>query len=620
MEYFNRLKKNAVFKFVSSVKLAVPLMILLALIVAVGTVYESRYNAEYAKLVVYGSVWFSALTALLWVNIFCSTISRIPYKIHHLGFVITHIGLLTLLAGGLITTNWGIDGQLRIPESTAAGTVVLAGYVVGYQFDDSPTVQTIPLSRRLSESDFDMNDSINSEIKHLFYVKKYLPFSRVDRSYASSGIPEDGIGVSFIMKNQMFNMSEWLHSKDNPEMKLGPATLRLIVDSGATAAPPKKITQTAPVIKKAPAKKQKSSGSSLLTIKDKATGKVISQIDVNKLPLTIQGVQIKLTQKYSYAVVAQNKLVEGNHGENKANPALALALEKEGEAQREVVYAKFPDFSMNKEGSFGLSFSYESSDVDMSEQAASMGAETAASSVNLADSPSGPTQAGNLVEFHVAPGQEKVLVRLIKDGNTIGQQELAPGQTYDTPWMGIKIIVGTIVQGGRAVQEARAVGLTQKMDLPPSSLLIQANSEETPFWLSEGDSRSVLLLGRPATVFFTRQTIDLPFKLYLNKFSKIDYPGTETPMSYQSSVKVENTTEDHLISMNEPLKRDGFTIYQASYVLQPGRTPESIFSVNRDPGRAIKYFGSLILCLGIIIFTLMRSRWWLSRQTAGGLK
>lgn len=611
MEYFNLLKKNTVFKFVSSVKLAVPLMIILALIVAAGTVFESRYNAEYAKLVVYGSTWFSALMILLWINIFCSTISRIPYKLHHLGFVITHIGLMTLLAGGVMTTTWGIDGQLRVAENASAGTVVLPGYVVGYQYDDSPSAQTVPLSRLLNESDFDPDSKINANLKHLFYVKKYLPFSRVDRSYASSGAIEDGVGLSFIMKNQNFNMSEWLHSKDNPEIQLGPATLRLIIDS-ATATPTKK--PVAPV-KKIAKLKSKANASSLLTIKDRANGKVLGQIDLRKLPQSFQGVRISLTQKYSYAVVAQNKLVEGNPAESKLNPALALSLEKEGKTQREVVYAKFPDFSMNKEGSFGLSFSYETSEVGADET------ETATNSTaDFSQIASGPTRAGNLVEFHVIPGKDSVLVRLVKDGQTVGQQELQAGQTYETPWMGIRIILGTVIQGSRAVQEARAVGLTQKMDLPPSSLQIQLNSEETPFWLSEGDSRAVQLNGRPAVVFFARQTIDLPFKLFLNKFSKIDYPGTETPMSYQSLVKVENTSETQLISMNEPLKRDGFTVYQASYVLQPGQTPESIFSVNRDPGRPVKYFGSLILCLGIIIFTLMRSRWWLNRQTSGGNK
>jgi hypothetical protein len=48
-------------------------------------------------------------------------------------------------------------------------------------------------------------------------------------------------------------------------------------------------------------------------------------------------------------------------------------------------------------------------------------------------------------------------------------------------------------------------------------------------------------------------------------------------------------------------------LYQSSYELNPGQPPASIFSVNQDPGRSIKYTGSLILVLGIIIFTVARS-------------
>jgi cytochrome c biogenesis protein ResB len=79
-------------------------------------------------------------------------------------------------------------------------------------------------------------------------------------------------------------------------------------------------------------------------------------------------------------------------------------------------------------------------------------------------------------------------------------------------------------------------------------------------------------------------------------------------MSFESQVKVNSDKETVTISMNEPLKRDGYTLYQSSYQLIPNAPAVSIFSVNQDPGRWIKYLGSLILAIGIIIYTYMRSR------------
>ena len=74
--------------------------------------------------------------------------------------------------------------------------------------------------------------------------------------------------------------------------------------------------------------------------------------------------------------------------------------------------------------------------------------------------------------------------------------------------------------------------------------------------------------------------------------------------SYESDVKVikegvegKKTT----ISMNEPLKYNGFTFYQSSFQQdEMGRPTMSILSVNHDPGRPWKYLGSLLIVLGII--------------------
>ena len=106
------LNRNPLFRFLSSVRLAVPLMLAIAGVIAAGTIYESNYSASVARILIYQSWWFEGLMILLWLNIFCAMISRYPYKEFHTGFVITHIGLLTLLIGAQITATYGLDGQL----------------------------------------------------------------------------------------------------------------------------------------------------------------------------------------------------------------------------------------------------------------------------------------------------------------------------------------------------------------------------------------------------------------------------------------------------------------------------------------------------------------------------
>ena len=78
------------------------------------------------------------------------------------------------------------------------------------------------------------------------------------------------------------------------------------------------------------------------------------------------------------------------------------------------------------------------------------------------------------------------------------------------------------------------------------------------------------------------------------------YQGTSKAASYESVVAVDGLGE-HLISMNEPLKMNGLLFYQSSFEDGPNGPTASIFAVNYDPGRWLKYLGSLIMSLGIIL-------------------
>jgi cytochrome c biogenesis protein ResB len=197
---------------------------------------------------------------------------------------------------------------------------------------------------------------------------------------------------------------------------------------------------------------------------------------------------------------------------------------------------------------------------------------------------------------------------LLKAGKRVGETVLKEGETYQTPWMGMTIFVGSIVAGSEAVLTATAATPEPGVDLPPSAILIRPVGAAEPVWLAQGEAKEIQAGGRRVMAVFGNESLRLPFELKLNKFTRFDYPGTETAMSFESSVRLQRDGTEHRISMNEPLKQDGFTLYQASYQMSPGEPVATILSVNRDPGRAIKYAGSLILAIGIALFTLSRSR------------
>ncbi|MCW8131002.1 MAG: hypothetical protein KIS92_11690 [Planctomycetota bacterium] len=107
------------FEFLASLKLALLLLAVLIVACAVGTWYESKLNADVARAYVYNAWWFNVWMAVLVVNLFCAAAIRYPWKPHQTGFVITHAGIITMLVGGMIDREWGVEGYVELNRGDA---------------------------------------------------------------------------------------------------------------------------------------------------------------------------------------------------------------------------------------------------------------------------------------------------------------------------------------------------------------------------------------------------------------------------------------------------------------------------------------------------------------------
>lgn len=104
------------YEMCASLRLAVILIFTLAGTLAFATFVEAAYGTAAVQFFVYQTWWFNGLNALLAVAIFCAAAIRFPWQRHQTGFVITHIGLLTLLFGAMVGRFQGIDAQIPIYE------------------------------------------------------------------------------------------------------------------------------------------------------------------------------------------------------------------------------------------------------------------------------------------------------------------------------------------------------------------------------------------------------------------------------------------------------------------------------------------------------------------------
>ena len=109
-------------------------------------------------------------------------------------------------------------------------------------------------------------------------------------------------------------------------------------------------------------------------------------------------------------------------------------------------------------------------------------------------------------------------------------------------------------------------------------------------------------------VAYVHEKKKLGFRLKLKDFKVIRWPSSFKAAGYESQVQVNEGKSVEHISMNHPLKQDGYTVYQSGFEEDEKGVPvASVFSINKDPGRFVKYFGSLLIVLGSLILFLRRN-------------
>lgn len=93
----------------------------------------------------------------------------------------------------------------------------------------------------------------------------------------------------------------------------------------------------------------------------------------------------------------------------------------------------------------------------------------------------------------------------------------------------------------------------------------------------------------------------LPFTMTLLEFNHDRYPGTNIPRNFSSRVRVDHAvtgeSQEVMIFMNNPLRYEGFTFYQASFAKQD---TASMFQVVRNPGWLMPYIACTLVSIGML--------------------
>ena len=223
------------YSFFISLKLAVITLSLLAILTAIGTIVEAKYDQEIANKWVYHSLWMSLVMALLAINLIMVLVDRWPWKKKHIPFILAHFGILTLMLGFVFSGRLGLDGSLQFKEGESSALISLSEMELklyasydGQNFSQLYDQEVDMLSIKPSKK----KPFIVSSGQELFYIDKYYPFAMGQKSFKAS-LQGGSPALRFHLSSKRANVVEWIEldlADKTKSQNYGPATISLTKD------------------------------------------------------------------------------------------------------------------------------------------------------------------------------------------------------------------------------------------------------------------------------------------------------------------------------------------------------------------------------------------------------
>lgn len=557
-----------IFAFLASLQLAVFLLISLAVILAAGTVVESLHDTTTAGHYVYRTWWFAAFLGLLGTNVFCAGMSRYPWKRHHTGFLVVHVGILTILAGSLITLFRGFEGQLIIPEGESRERIFLTESALYFYDRDKGSLEELPAQFRFNppSPERPQGGKVFGDI--LVRVVEYLPNALMEEE-VHDGFDQVNPAMQLVLSGQRANLNEWVFARDytRQALELGPAQVSFV---------------------ELPNKNELGA----ILSDEKLRGPVL-WVQGKWIPLKgnlgeefeIAGKKFIIKNFLPHGAVYQGSLV--NLSDEPINPVAVLGAL--GEQEKDIhLFSKFPELGHGLPGETSVS-----------------------TAMRLIWIPEALGRKDN--EMVLAKDDQGAAYVTVKAGGKWGKIQALPiGVEQPTGWMDFKFKVVEVRSRAKVVKKYRRASVPKGKEGPPPAVHLQIarGSAMEDIWLGRGQSENLSLGDKNIKTAFALKSMPLGFSVKLKDFRMGTYEGTQDPASYESLVQVHDADLpggfEHLIAMNQPLEKNKFKLFQASYQLNPDGSAWTVLSVAYDPGIAVKYVGSIILILGIMTIFYFR--------------
>ncbi len=635
-------QSNPLFEFFASLKLAVVLLAVIIVAAIAGTLYESSFDAKVARAYVYGAPWFNLWLVLLGANLACSALSRWPWRKHHLAFLITHLGIITLLIGSLIGRIWGIEGTITLFKGEPPTNRLLVderqlrvhdvdGIVKGYSAEflhHPPTTQHPrdlgPLASGAHLEIIDYAPTIEAKLN--------------PKPLNDGGAPALHFRIATAMMNQ--HLDGWLLADDpqNGNFSMGLADIELkrgttptpTSPSGKDGSPsrPPLESEASPknhqvdleesifAFSKAPEEqigRVRKGGSTGAKIRleqpqDGNKGRVLVSLGDKEVSfdvaenlghdVAIIGTPFTLKIEEYWADFRIENGKPSSLSDQPNNPAVLVTIRGKGVPVNES--------ETNPHGS--------NKDLTATEGPPSMPA-------------AGEGTANHLTLFIADDGTISYDLVSRKNGRSSGQIEL--NKPLQTGWADWQLTIDKTIPHAASSMSFNPVNsetAAPSTDLPDGvRVRIQQNGETFERWAPAGWQIAIPTSPSPTMIAYGWKTVSLPIGLELLNFEVKRNEGSDSPAGFKSTLQIvtaDGATATGSCWMNHPFSYPGtwwrtwtgltYKISQASW--NPENLGQSTVQILRDPGWLLKWIGSLLVVIGVfMMFYLQPYR----KQTEG---
>jgi hypothetical protein len=583
-----------VIHLLGSLKLAVFLLISIALACAVATFAESKFSIKVAKYYIYEAPWFTLWLLALVANLACAALTRWPWQRKHLGFVVTHSGIILMLFGAMIGREFGFEGTTTLKKAgEPSGMLVIDETIFLVESPDSGMMYEIPLpvEVRVPHPDrprvLEVPDSDYS-VEILDYAENLTVRAQVEADPAQSGPAGIELEMFTAMMNQTMNIPMALAPVETRNFDLmGRARIEWMEKLPPVVRTKKKVApeyrETQMIFARMPE----------------------SPVWHNTLGKA-SGLQFRLEVNPSGEGTVRILHPGGSSEVRPLKSVLDKPFTDAGTGAKVHVTRYWPDLRM----------------VD-------------GQPVSASDQPNNPAvlitltgkmemQGASVPVLRMAPNADgSVFYHLLRGTELVGQGRVRAGDAFMTGWADWKATLKAYYPHARirtVAEKSTGVGGDGAIPGIRAALVKKGDKRSEPVWIPSGTSKVLEIDGQAVRAGFGLKTHKLDFLVALEDFQVPRDEGTDTPANFISSVRFDGTATPGpvraTVEMNTPasyppgwwgaLTGLNYKFSQAGW--DPNELDTTTLQVLFDPGWSFKWMGSLLICGGIFIMFYLKPK------------